>query len=107
LTLPARDAEKWAVHAIVAAKGPAPQPQSALADRLLGGELIVPDRLFAEMANILCKKQHRAAMTSVAAHAGARWLLQLPLVERMHAPDAADLSGRVVWFGALGAPAAG
>ena len=140
---------KWVVDASVAAKWLAPEPESALADTLLGDELIVPDLLFAEVANILWKKQQRSEMTLAAAHFGARWLLQLPLavhesaglmtsalglaarlrhpaydcfylalahrsgcalvtadrrlVERMRAPDAADLVGRVVWLGDLGA----
>jgi predicted nucleic acid-binding protein len=144
---------KWVVDASVAAKWLAPEPESALADALLGHELIVPDLLFAEVANILWKKQQRAEMTPAAAQFGARWLLQLPLavhegaglmiaaldlaarlrhpaydcfylalahrsgcavvtadrrlVERMRAPDAASLAGRVVWLGELATPAPG
>lgn len=70
---------KWVVDASVAAKWLAPEEESALADALLDDDLIVPDLLFAEVANILWKKQQRAEMSPTAAHAGARWLLQLPL----------------------------
>lgn len=146
-------AVRWVVDARVAAKWLAPEPDSALADTLLGDELIVPDLLFVEVANILWKKQQRAEMAPRVAHAAARWLLQLPLtvhegaglmtaalglaarlgrpahdcfylalalrsecavvtadrrlVARTRAPDAADLAGRVVRLGDLGAPAAG
>ena len=42
-------------------------------------ELIAPDLLYAEVANILWKKQLRGEMDSATAQVGARWLLQLPL----------------------------
>lgn len=70
---------KWVVDASVAAKWLAPEAETPLADELLDDELLVPDLLFAEVANILWKKQQRAEMTPIAADAGARWLLQLPL----------------------------
>jgi predicted nucleic acid-binding protein len=70
---------KWVVDASVAAKWIAPEAESTLADALLDDELIVPDLLIAEVANILWKKQQREELTPAAAQAGARWLLQLPL----------------------------
>ena len=70
---------KWIVDASAAAKWLAPEPESAQADALLDHELIVPDLIFAEVANILWKKQSRGEMDAATADAGLRWLLQLPL----------------------------
>lgn len=70
---------KWVVDASVAAKWVAPEPESALADLLLGHELLVPDLFYAELANILWKKQMRGEMTPAAAAAAVRWMLELPL----------------------------
>ncbi len=70
---------KWVVDASVAAKWLAPELDSPLAEALLDEELIVPDLLFAEVGNILWKKQMRGEMEAAAAQMGARWLLQVPL----------------------------
>ena len=70
---------KWVVDASVAAKWLAPEPDSPLAETLLDDELVVPDLLFAEVGNILWKKQLRGEMDATAAQVGARWLLQVPL----------------------------
>ena len=55
---------KWVVDASAAAKWLAPEPESAQADTLLEHDLVVPDLVFAEVANILWKKQLRREMTS-------------------------------------------
>lgn len=70
---------KWVIDASVAAKWLAPEPDSPLAEALLDDELIVPDLLFAEVGNILWKKQLRGEMDSAATQLGARWLLQVPV----------------------------
>jgi len=70
---------KWVIDASVAAKWLAPEPDSPLAEALLDDELIVPDLLFAEVGNILWKKQLRGEMDAAATQLGARWLLQVPL----------------------------
>ena len=70
---------KWVVDASVAAKWLAPEPDSSLAEALLDDELIAPDLLFAEVGNILWKKQMRGEMDAAATQIGARWLLQVPL----------------------------
>ena len=70
---------KWVVDASVAAKWLAPEPDSPLAEALLDDELIVPDLLFAEVGNILWKKQLRGEMNAAATQIGARWLLQVPV----------------------------
>lgn len=71
---------KWVVDASVAAKWLAPEAESPLADTLLADELLAPDLLYAEVANILWKKQQREQMTPGAVDVASRWLLQLPLV---------------------------
>ena len=70
---------KWVIDASVAAKWLAPEPDSPLAEALLDEDLIVPDLLFAEVGNILWKKQLRGEMDAAATQVGARWLLQVPL----------------------------
>ena len=70
---------KWVIDASVAAKWLAPEPDSPLAEALLDDELIVPDLLYAEVGNILWKKQLRAEMDAATTEIGARWLLQVPL----------------------------
>lgn len=70
---------RWVVDASVAAKWLAPEPDSPQAEALLDDELIVPDLLFAEVGNILWKKQMRGEMAAAAAQLGARWLLQQPM----------------------------
>ena len=70
---------KRVIDASVAVKWLAPEPDSPLAEVLLDDELIVPDLLFAEVGNILWKKQLRGEMTDEATRVGARFLLQVPL----------------------------
>ena len=70
---------KWVVDASVAAKWLAPEMESAQAEALLDDELLAPDLLFAEVGNILWKKQTRGEIDTAAAQLGARWLLQVPL----------------------------
>ena len=70
------------VDASVAAKWLAPEPGSVAAEALLDDELIAPDLLYAEVANILWKKTVRGEMTAEAAALAARWLLQVPM--RIH-----------------------
>ena len=70
---------KWVVDASVAAKWLAPEVESTQAVALLGDELLAPDLLFAEVGNILWKKQSRGEIDTAAAQLGARWLLQVPL----------------------------
>lgn len=67
------------VDASVAAKWLAPEPESGQAEDLLDGELLVPDLLFPEVANILWKKQSGREMDAATAEAAVRLLLHLPL----------------------------
>ena len=67
------------VDASVAAKWVVPESDSARAQALLDEALIVPDLLFAEVGNILWKKQTRGELSTDAARLGVRWLLQVPL----------------------------
>jgi predicted nucleic acid-binding protein len=76
------------IDASVAAKWIAPEAGSDRADALLDDDLLVPDLLFAEVANVLWKKVSRGEMTSQAADLAARWLVQVPLV----AADGASLT---------------
>lgn len=69
----------WVVDASVAAKWLAPELDSPQAEALLTEDLIVPDLLYAEVGNILWKKQLRGEMDGATALVGARWLLQVPL----------------------------
>lgn len=70
---------KWVIDASVAAKWLAPEPDSPLAEAFLEHDLLVPDLLFAEVGNILWKKQARGEMEASATRIGVRWLLQVPL----------------------------
>jgi predicted nucleic acid-binding protein len=70
---------RWVVDASVAAKWLAPEPESANASALLDDELAAPDLLFAEVGNILFKKQLRAEMDPATAQLAARWLLHVPM----------------------------
>ena len=70
---------KWVVDASTAAKWLVPEADSALADALLDDDLLAPDLLFAEVGNILWKKQMRGEMDAAAVPLAARWLLQVPL----------------------------
>ena len=70
---------KWVIDASVAAKWLAPEADSPLADSLLDDELVAPDLLYAEVANILWKKQARGEMEASTLAIAARWLLHLPL----------------------------
>jgi predicted nucleic acid-binding protein len=78
---------KWVIDASVAAKWLAPEPDSPLAEALLDDEMIAPDLLFAEVGNILWKKQLRGEMDAAATQVGSRWLLQVPV----HVHDSASL----------------
>jgi predicted nucleic acid-binding protein len=70
---------RWVVDASVAAKWLAPEGDSNLAVALLDDELLAPDLLFPEVANILWKKQIRAELTSAAASAAGHWLQYSPI----------------------------
>ena len=70
---------KWVVDASVAAKWLVPEADSPLAEALLDDELLAPDLLFAEVGNILWKKQMRGEIDAAAAQLAARLLLQAPL----------------------------
>lgn len=70
---------EWVIDASVAAKWLAPEAESAQAAALLGDTLHVPDLLFAEVGNILWKKQARGEMDVAASAAAARWLQLAPL----------------------------
>ena len=70
---------KWVIDASVAAKWLAPEAESTQAEALLDSELLAPDLIFPEVANILWKKQARGEMNSDTANAAARWLMQVPL----------------------------
>ena len=70
---------KWVVDARVAAKWLAPEADLPLADALLDDDLLAPDLLFAEVGNILWKKQMRGEMDAAVVPLAARWLLQAPL----------------------------
>lgn len=83
---------KVVVDASVAAKWLAPEPGSEAAQALLDEELVAPDLLYAEVANILWKKATRGEMTADAAGLAARWLLQVPM--RIH--DGASLFAQSV-----------
>ena len=89
---------RWVVDASVAAKWVAPEPESPAADTLLGQTLLAPDLIYAELANILWKKQQRSEMSAAAADLAARWLQQVPL--QVHAsaglmPQALQLAQRL------------
>lgn len=70
---------KWVVDASVAAKWLAPEAESTQAEALLDSELLAPDLIFPEVANILWKKHSRREMDAATASAAARWLTQVPL----------------------------
>lgn len=70
---------RWVIDASVAAKWLAPEAGSDRAEMLLDAELLAPDLLFAEVANILWKKQALSEMDAAAAMAAGRWLAQVPL----------------------------
>jgi predicted nucleic acid-binding protein len=89
---------RWVVDASVAAKWLVPEPESAAADTLLDAELLAPDLLYAEVANILWKKQTRGEVEPAVVNAGVRWLLQVPLQVHDGAAlfaDAVSLSQRL------------
>ena len=69
----------WVIDASVAAKWLLPEDGSDQASALLADALLVPDLLFAEVANIFWKKQVRGEMDAATADAAARWLMQAPL----------------------------
>lgn len=67
------------IDASVAAKWLVPEPDSHMAALALDEMLAAPDLLFAEVGNILWKKQQRGELDGEAARAGARFLLQVPI----------------------------
>ena len=70
------------VDASVAAKWLATEPGSKAAEALLDDDLVAPDLLYAEVANILWKKTMRGEMTAETVGLAARWLLHVPM--RIH-----------------------
>ena len=70
---------KSVVDASVAAKWLAPEPESPFAAASLDDELAAPDLIFAEVGNILWKKQLRGEMDGATARLAARWLVQVPM----------------------------
>ncbi|MEZ5626625.1 MAG: type II toxin-antitoxin system VapC family toxin [Rhodocyclaceae bacterium] len=78
---------RWVVDASVAAKWFAPEPDAEAAQRILGYELYAPDLLFAEVANILWKKQRRGELADEVPEIAARMLLGIGV----HASPCADL----------------
>jgi len=78
---------KWVVDASVAAKWFAPEPDAEAAQRILGGQIYAPDLLFAEVANILWKKQRRGELADEVPEIAARMLLRIGV----HATPCADL----------------
>lgn len=89
---------RWVVDASVAAKWLAPEPESPLAEALLDDELIVPDLLFAEVANILWKKQLRGERDPATAAVASRWLAKLPLQVHGGAALVASALALAVWL---------
>ncbi len=86
------------IDASVAAKWLAPEPESPQADRLLDDELLVPSLLFADVANVLWKKQAKGEMDIATVAIASQWLLQLPLQVHDCASlmkDALDLAVRL------------
>ena len=69
----------WVIDASVAAKWLLPEEGSDHASALLGDALLVPDLLFAELANVFWKKQVRCEIDTATADAAMRWLMQAPL----------------------------
>ena len=70
---------RWVVDASIAAKWLVPEPESQAASDLLDDDLIAPDLLYAEVANVLWKRHRRREMTAGAIQAAARWLAEVPL----------------------------
>ena len=81
---------KRVVDASVAAKWLAPEPDSPQAQALLDNEPIVPDLLYAEVGNILWKKQMRGEMDASTVQVAARWLVQAPMAVHESAGLLAD-----------------
>jgi len=90
---------KWVVDASVAAKWLAPEAESEHAAGLLDAHLLVPDLLFAEVANVLWKKQRRAEIDSNTAAAAMRWLTHAPLHVHENAPLASAALALAVRLG--------
>lgn len=89
---------RWVVDASVAAKWVIPETDSGTAIALLGDELIAPDLIYPEFANILWKKHARREMDTSAVESATRWLLHVPF--EVHASSglllaAVDLSIRL------------
>lgn len=68
--------ERLVVDATVAVKWVIAEPESNLAERLIGRDLVVPDLLFAECANAFWKKVLRRELTPEEADIAARGLEQ-------------------------------
>jgi predicted nucleic acid-binding protein len=89
---------KWVIDASVAAKWLAPEADSPAAEAMLDEELLAPDLLYVEVANILWKKRMRGEIAATTVSAAVRWLLQVPL--QVHdgmglLVDAVDLAQRL------------
>ena len=83
----------WVIDASVAVKWLLPEDGSDQASALLGDTLLVPDLLFAELANIFWQKQLRGEIDAATANAAARWLVQAPLQVHPCAGLTADALG--------------
>ena len=70
---------KWVVDASVAAKWLVPEADSAVAVSVLDDQLLAPELLCAELANLLWKKQARSEMDAVTAGLAYRSLSYAPL----------------------------
>ena len=89
---------RWVVDASVAAKWFAPEPDAAAAQQVLGGELHAPDLLFAEVVNILWKKQRRGELAAEVPEIAARMLLSVGVQASACAelmPEATALAARL------------
>jgi predicted nucleic acid-binding protein len=74
------------VDASVVAKWLVPEEGTDAAVRLLDSELIVPDLMFAEVANLLWKKCQRGEMDPPTAQIAMSWLVRFPLAIHASAP---------------------
>ena len=74
------------VDASVVAKWLVTEEGSDAAVRLLDSELIVPDLMFAEVANLLWKKCQRGEMDPATAQIAMSWLVRFPLAIHASAP---------------------
>jgi predicted nucleic acid-binding protein len=89
---------RWVVDASIAAKWVAPEADSRRAITFLGDDLLAPDLIYPEFANILWKKHSRREMDANAVESAVRWLLHVPI--EVHSgsellPAATELSLRL------------